>query len=403
MSLMKSLIRPVSMLLAVSTVASQPFAVAVLAAPAPVPTPLPFFMPDDGDGTGDEGAEVIATQQEVFQKLFDAPWSEEAWTYPLETKVEGEGRYEGANQYSQPFGLDVMVVAKVELDALGLPDDQYEFAKSRGFEYHGVIGTLSTERATIPVTGVAFSQGSDIAESQSYFMLVNTVDEDNALFNPTPAAEVQDYEGGEFWIPLLLPVFCPDPECVADCESDRQRCIDAAKSRYDSDVADAKARFDDAEAAAKSVRDAKVHQAHADFDASKRSYLALLAGALALCAAKVVEAHIACSLAVLTWPVALACILLADAWGVACGTTATAAYDVSVSDAETERDRKIEGAQERYDSDVAQAKALLDVEIRNANRGLERDLRDCERDFQACLQGCQPVICSWRVIWIRIW
>ena len=78
MSFMTTLIRPVSLLLAFATVASQPFAVAVMAAPAPAPMPLPFFMPDDGDGNNEEGEDLIATQQAVFEQLFKTPWSQEA-------------------------------------------------------------------------------------------------------------------------------------------------------------------------------------------------------------------------------------------------------------------------------------------------------------------------------------
>lgn len=399
MSLMKSLIRPVSMLLAVSTVVSQPFALAVLAAPSPAPAPLPFFMPDDGDETGEEGADLVATQQEVFRKLFDAPWSEEAWTYPLETKVEGEGRYEGANQYSQPFGLDVMVAAKVELDSIGLPDDQYEFAKTRGYEYYGVIGTLSTERATVTVTGVAFSQGSDIAQSQSYFMLVNTVDEGNALFNPKPAAEVQDAAQEPIWYPLLLPKYCPDSECDAACESDRQNCIDAAEASYQADIADAQARFDAAEGLAKSRRNADVEQAHGAFATKKGEYHNQLAIALVVCTVGITVAHVGCAFTLFG---ALACVVAAQAIYAACVAGATAMYHSDVRIAEMERDNSIAAAQANYDAAVAQSQALFDVELRNANRGLQRDLRDCERAFESCLRGCIPVICGWRVVWIRV-
>lgn len=399
MSVMKNLIRPVSLLLAFATVASQPFAVAVMAAPAPAPMPLPFFMPDDGDGNNEEGEDLIATQKAVFEQLFKAPWSQEAWTYPLEQKVEGEGFYEGANQYSQPFGLEVKVAAKVELDAVGLPDDQYEFAKTRGFEYYGVIGTLKTELATVTVTGVAFSQGSDIAATESYFMLVNTVDAENALFDPTPAAGVQDAEVEPQWFPMLVPKFCPDSERAAACEAERQGCIDAAEAAYQADVDAAQDRFDAQEAAAKTLRDNDVASAKSTFELKKSEYLNQLAVELSAATVVLTAAHVLCAFTLFG---ALACVVAAQAVYAAAVAASTLIYDSNVRMIELDRDNSISAAQSAYATTVGQAKAALQTQLDNLRRGLQRDLRDCDAAFDACMRELVPVVCGWRVLWVRV-
>ena len=398
MSFMKTLIRPVSLLLAFATVASQPFAVAVMAAPAPAPMPLPFFMPDDGDGNNEEGEDLIATQQAVFEQLFKTPWSQEAWTYPLDQKVEGEGFYEGANQYSQPFGLEVKVAAKVELETVGLPDDQYEFAKTRGFEYYGVIGTLKTELATVTVTGVAFSQGSDIAASESYFMLVNTVDAENALFNPTPAAGVQDAEVEPQWFPLLLPKFCPDHECEAACTEDNQACVDAAQAAYDMRTQRAQGSFDNDEARARTIRDDLIAPAGPECDAQIASANRLLIAAMLVATAALIKVHAGC---VATLFFALVCVAAGYAAYAIAVAIALTAYEAAVRSAESSRDGTIAQAQALYETTVMALRGNLQNALDNATADLGQDLRACEAALRDCLRDCEPVVCGWFIIWIR--
>jgi len=230
-------------------------------------------------------------------------------------------------------------------------------------------------------------------------MLVNTVDEGNALFDPKPAAEVQDAGSDPIWFQLLLPKFCPDAACEASCEADRQNCIDAAKSDCQSDVTVAQARFDAAEGLAKSRRHADVDQVHGAFAAKKGQYHNQLAIALGVCTVGITVAHIGCAFTLFG---ALPCVVAAQATYAACVAGATAMYNSDVRIAGIERDNAIAAAQTDYDTSVAQSQALFDVELRNANRGLQRDLRDCERSFQECLRSCIPVICGWRVVWTRV-
>ena len=399
MSLMNRLIRPISLLLTFTTAISQPFAIAAMASAAPAPAPIPFFVPDDGDDRNGDGEDLVVKQREVFERLFETPWSAEAWTYPLHEKVDGSGVYKGANQYSQSFDLDIMIAEKVGVEEAGLPDEQIEFARSRGFEYFGVIGTLKTGLATIPVTGVAFSQGSDIAASQSYFMLVDTVDPDSALFNPTPAAEVTNEPDRETWISILVPVFCPDSDCVRACEEERKRCNDAAKSEYDQKVATANAALNSAKVSAGIDRDRAVSSAHNVFDAAKSTAETQLKAALIAATVAIVAAHVMCSFSLLF---AFPCVVAAQAVYAAAVAAAQVIHDSSVRLAALQRNEAIELAQAGYASAVAAATSAHSQRLNDLGGILRRDQRACKDAFDACVRDCDPVICDWLIIWIRV-
>jgi len=399
MSLMQSLIRPVSLLLAFTTTVSQPLAIAVTASAAPMPTPIPYFMPDDDDDHDGSGDTLIATQQDVFEQLFQTPWSAEAWTYPLYDKVEGLGVYKGSNQYAQSFELDIVVAQQVDLEAVGLPQEHFEFAKSRGFEYFGVIGTLKTRFASIPVTGVAFSQGSDVATSQSYFMLVDTVDPDSALFNPLPAAEVRDETDNPVWVPAYIPKFCPDTDCIRECEEQRQRCIDAANAEYLAEEAVANADFTGAEASARATRQLAVSSANTSFDAAKSTAETHMTAALLTATAALVAAHVLCAFSLFF---ALTCVVAAQAVYATAVAAALVTRDASVRLAEVQRNTAIELAQRGYSDAVATARAAQQATLRALKRTLQRDLRACDDAFNVCIGSCVPIICGWRMIWIRI-
>ena len=51
--------------------------------------------------------EFIQLQDRIFVDLFNAPWIEEDFTYPLDEAVEGLGDYHGMNRIGQDFTLSV--------------------------------------------------------------------------------------------------------------------------------------------------------------------------------------------------------------------------------------------------------------------------------------------------------
>lgn len=134
-------------------------------------------------------AELIGVHESVFVTLFDRPWSEENWEYALSTAVNGEGAYNGVNHLGQPFSLNVVLHAEIDLQQaqLDLPTRQWIVANS--VRLGVAIATLSTPLARIAVHGFVVSSNQDGRSTFSKFWLINTIDPTNAIFESSVILE----------------------------------------------------------------------------------------------------------------------------------------------------------------------------------------------------------------------
>ena len=196
---MKTLLRPISLLLVLAMSLHGPATVA-LASPSPAPAPKdepPPPTPED----------YLAMYQGIFEQLFGLPFQAEHWTYPLASAVTEPGTYGGANQYGQSFTLEALATAEVDLTTLDdLTPEQIQEIEDRQLTYVGVLGTLDTSLASIPVAGAVIS-GTVNGQMDHRFFISDEQDETDELYSPTALLDVT---------PDPLPTPETEPEPVDD-------------------------------------------------------------------------------------------------------------------------------------------------------------------------------------------
>ncbi len=398
---MKRLVRPITFLLTVSTALYGPMAISLSAAP------LAPRIGEEPPGGGEfNPEELLEVQADAFEKLFAHPFDANEWTYPLEKQVTGEGEYAGTNHLGQKFTLNVITTVATDLTKLeGVSDKEREWAIKHGFAYQGVIGTLSTELATIPVLGLSVYQSNDIIAHDSRFILVNVMDEGNALFSPAVAPAPVEVASGYGWWPIFIPKFCLDASCVEDCWEDWDDCFNDALDDYTQAVNAANAAYSTAETLAKTTRDLTINAAHGTFNTAKAAAHSTLAIELTACTAALTAAHIGCAfVTVVAWwtggAATLACILIADAAYAGCMAVATLIYNNDVRAAEAARDLAINAANGIYQAEMAAAKATRDQALADAKTDFNQAVDECNETLDDCLGDCPWVICGWTVVWI---
>jgi hypothetical protein len=390
---MKSLMRPTAAMLCATMITYWPLTLSLRAEP---PQPA-----EPGEPPAVSPEELIANQAEVFTKLFNEPYNPEEWTYPLHEQVKDTGIYKGENHLGQEFQLDVKVAAPVDLKTLdGIADDERAWAIRHGFEYTGVIGTLSTDMAEVPVIGLAVFQSNPTIPFDSRFILVNTADASHAIFN-TAAFDPGGCSIG--WFDIEIPIYCLDPDCIEDCWEEFDECLDDALDDFNEAVDAANAAFDIAANLAQANRDAAVNSANAAYNAAKNAADNQLAIALAACTATITAAHIGCAFvtALFWWTggaATLACVVAAQVAFAACVATAMAIHSSNVNAAAATRDAAIAAANASYQAEIDAANATRNLALQQAWNDYEDALDDCLDEFEDCIEDCEWIICGVIVI-----
>ena len=124
-----------------------------------------------------------------------------------------------------------------------------------------------------------------------------------------------------------------------------------------------------------------------------------MTAALLTATAALVAAHVQCAFSLFF---ALTCVVAAQAVYATAVAAALVTRDASVRLAEVQRNTAIELAQRGYSDAVATARAAQRATLRALKRTLQRDLRACDDAFNVCIGSCVPIICGWRMTWIRI-
>jgi hypothetical protein len=368
-----------------------PFSVSLMARPVSNPQPAQpqiIVTPQD----------VLDDMAEIFEDLFGVQYDPDQWTYPLSEQVTGPGEYSGVNHLGQPFTLNVIVTEPVDIASLSdLTLQEMRFALNNGFAYMGVIGILSTDLASVPISGLAVYQSNTTIPFDSRLVVTRKENPNNPIFSETQQLTGDGPTLG--FIPILIPILCPDPDCVDDCESARDDCIAAAQSEHAAGVAAAQATMDAAQAA----YDAAQTSAQNIYDTLMDTATTTLATKLAIATATITAAHIKCAFvgALLWWtgPAAiLVCVIAAQAVYAATVAGALMAYNTAKDNAQAAYDAVMGPAQAAYGAAVqAFNQALSDL----ANE-LQDDLDECQEDFEDCMDNCPWVICGWIVILVPI-
>lgn len=368
--------------------------------------------PPDGEpgepGAGSTLEELLETQRFVYESLFEGPFMvEEEFTYPLDFPVEDIGTYTGSNMYGEPFELEVLLASPVDVmdPDLEISDEERAWAASHGFRYHGVVGTLRSDRGSVAINGLAVWQES-IQDSR--LLVSGLADATGMLFNEP--ASIPALEILPIWpFPLCFPwpIFCPDPDCVEDCQDAYDQAVADAQSDYDDAVDQAQTAFDIARDAATATRDAAINAANAAYNAARNAAQNSFAAQAALCTATLTAAHIGCAfVGGFLWftggAAALACILAADAAYAGCMAVAAYTYDQAIAAAQAARTAAINAANAGYQASMNAAQQTYDNAVAAANAALQQALQDAQDALDDCLDGCPKVICGWIIICIWI-
>jgi hypothetical protein len=390
---MKKWMRPIALSLAASMAAYWPLSVSAMAQSTPgqpVPSPTP--------------AQILQNQADIFTELFGQPFDPDNWTYPLVDKVVGEGEYDGVNHLGQPFTLNVLLATPVDIATLtGVAPRDKQWAIDNGFEYVGVIGTLSTSLTTIPISGLAVFQSNAAIPFDSRLIVSGKEDPSNPIFD----TEVEELGGGGIVVPILIPVLCPDPACVEACHDAFEDCVDEAEQDLQDALDAGQADYDAAKASAGAAKDAAIAPAVASFNAAKDSALNTIAVAMSACVAVQTAGHIYC--AVVTagtwWTLGLstaACMIGVTVLGTACRSTAMANYFNEIGTAQGIYDAAVADAMAQYEAAMDAAQSALEGAAAAAQSTYDQAIADCETALEDCLDGCPTIICDWIVIFVYL-
>lgn len=303
--------------------------------------------------------ELLGIHQSVFETLFTQPWDEGHWEYRLEAPVSGIGFYSGTNQYGQPFELEILVHARVDLSVLPLSPPNRAWADQNRFSNAGVIGRLVSENASIAVHGFTVTSAPAGQPLSSRFWLVNTVDPNSPIFTPPPDPDMTGFRQRESFDPPAPFVYAePDNNCD-QCQADHVNRVRLAEQRFTQRVRTAEVQRDadiqDAWNQYNIDREQADNQLEIDTIAATTAQTVCLLG----CAA--------------TGPAALPCVLACSAGYAILIAQATLTHQNVVNAAATRRDNAINAARERFEGERNAAARERDQAVQQSTQ----TLREC--------------------------
>jgi len=322
----------------------------------------------------------IAFQESVFNTLFANPWVEEDLAYPLSTRVEGIGVYQGANGLGQPFTFDVQWDQPIDLATVCLTDEQRQQAIAEDVTVRAVAGYVTTDLAEVPVIATAISGFLD-GQLVSYFLVQALADptgpflgtattgggQTQSVAGNGPGFGNEPVDGGDNEI---QPTDCDDPN--VDCSGtgtlpppDPCANCEQCNVKFDTDKANAKAIRDAAKAQAAAALQADLADADAAYadavSAAESSRGIAIAQATVTLAVAMVGCAVTGFLTILTGPfAATACVVIALALDAANLVRILATFSNAVANAAAARDAAKAAARQREQQACAAAEQLYD-------------------------------------------
>lgn len=344
-------------------------------------------------------ADIYGEQQETWETIFTSAWDEDNATYPLMGHVTDVGTYAGINHHGEGFVLDVVFADVVDWDDpnMGVDPDDLAYGLANDFEYTSVMGVLSTNLGSVPVSGVSVAS-NELGLGDTRFMMYKMEDPDNALFQTEPDEE-GDTEDASAFNCVEIPVMCPDSGCEQACEDAYQSELEAANREHAGSLADAETAYNDIVGPAQADLNNAISDANATYDTATIVAKAALAAALLRCTQIVIQQHLKCARAAsFLWFAAAAaqllCVAATTVQFVTCSGSSIQTYSTAVDTAKVLRDGKIALAQIAFNQIEGPADAARAQSIEDANNRLAERLRDAEATKQTCLDGCIPIICD---------
>lgn len=314
----------------------------------------------------------VAFQGSVFDTLFASPWLQEDMAYPLSTRIDGLGVYQGTNRLGHPFTFSVVWDQPLNLATVCMTDQQRQQAAAEDVTIRSVAGSIITPLAEVQVVATAISGFQD-GQLISYFMVVGLADPNGPFLPATPSGgQSRAIPGGidpdpVDGDPTLETTDCDDPDshchtipgppppCPAaqqascnQCENDFVFDVDAATSKLLAAVAAAQATYDATVAAASAAAQA------ANAAAQATAVLGMLACGASLIGGITAPAYLLCGAFVLTNQ---ANTILA----------AQGTYTAAVAAAQAALDSETDAAAQTWANDFAAAQAKRDLCLSNFN------------------------------------
>lgn len=174
--------------------------------------------------------DILNAHVAIFTSLFNEAWDPNHWTYNLSERVTGPGKYSGTNQYNQPFTLNLVHWAQVDLNTLGLAQQTLDTAIDQGVTLATAVAVLSTSLARVHLFGIIASKYNPNRRTEWTFMPTYYADPDSPLFQHMWISQDQ----GTLSIDDGFRNNVPAPQGVPESTND---CIDQAIALYDNTVA----------------------------------------------------------------------------------------------------------------------------------------------------------------------
>jgi len=214
-------------------------------------------------------AEYTAFHQDVFNSLFGESWDPDNWTYALIEPVYSDGRYAGENHLGQEFLLSVFTYLPVSIDELELSPQEEQVVLDEDYTFAFVYATLSTDSATVHLSGIVASRVDPEDGRVWTFMPIWYANPDGPMFiDPTIYPDQGTIPEDEGTIELQaglanVDAIAEDLDVVIDTT-----CEELAVEDYEEDVADCNNIYNTAVAGCNNVYTTTVIGCNATYNAA---------------------------------------------------------------------------------------------------------------------------------------
>jgi hypothetical protein len=314
--------------------------------------------------------DIYDTWELFYETMFTSTYDVNATKLNLDSTVVGPGQYGGTNQNAEDFELNVLSAVQLDVTDLDLPPATVTQMLRQNVTWAIVEAVATSDTGTLGISGMAISRHNATIPFESVFIPLSVIPTFYGMTAEPPSPL-------EICIPI--PIFCPDPDCLADCLDDYADKVDAAVD-------------------AANLATANENVTH---NTNMTQLANTLAGANDLAdtnyhtqmktCAKIAVAGTAISIA------AAFITLGAGAGGLIVTATALAACQLNASNT---RDIAKNTAQSVYDTGAANENARHEGELQEIANNLQSQLDEAQEELEDCQDDCPLVICGWRMICI---
>lgn len=321
-------------------------------------------------------AHILSVQQQLFARLFQTPWQENHWTYPINGAPQTGGAYEGENYLGQPYVLEAAMA--IELDLLGFPgltEEQLGDIVDQNVRIWAVVATISTALDSVPVHGTAVSFIDESGHNTIHFLPSDFVNPASPLFWPDqPETEV---------VTSTMSIEIAQANLAEAGNGDCDHCTD----KFNRDVERAERDYRNAVNLANLTLAIATAACHATYNIAKNA----ADGNLQDCMLLAIAVQFACRIA------GLACGWLVLACQLACSAIFAASTAVCIR----AHQRALNAAAATRTICLNAANAAHAAAIAAAEQARQDKLDDAADDLADCLQNCgggEPNIGSTEII-----